>query len=106
MEEIGLTVKEVTAAGGGTKNLLWMQIVADITGKPLRIPEITIGGSYGSALLAAMGIGQLKNFDELAAVIRFTDVILPNPENHRMYQKRQQIYDGLYIATRDLMHQG
>jgi xylulokinase len=106
MEEIGLKVREVTAAGGGTKNLLWMQIVADITGKPLRIPEITIGGSYGSALMAAMGIGQLKNFDELAAVIRFSSIITPNPEHHRIYQKRQSIYDSLYTATRDLMHQG
>lgn len=104
MEELGLPVTEVTAVGGGTKNPIWMQIVADILGKPVSVPKVSIGASYGGALLAALGAGALKDFSELSAVIRPGRVFCPNAENHAVYQKQQKIYDGLYESTKTYMH--
>ena len=104
MEEIGLPVDVVTVVGGGTKNLVWMQIVADILGKPLSIPKVNIGASYGCTLLAALGTGALHSFDELAAAVQPGRIIQPDPQRHMQYQKIRAIYDELYPATREMMH--
>ena len=45
------------AVGGGTKAELWLQIVSDVTGLTQEVPSVTIGASYGDALLAAEGAG-------------------------------------------------
>ena len=105
MEEIGLPVDTVTVVGGGTKNPVWMQIVADILGKPLSIPKVSIGASYGCALLAALGTGALHSFDELASVIKPGRVLQPDAQRHSQYQKIRHVYDSLYPATCGLMHE-
>lgn len=104
MEEVGLPVDHITAVGGGTKNGAWMQIVADVLGKPVRVPAVTVGASYGDALMAALGTGALKSFAELKAVIQDHRVYRPDPEAHRNYQTLREVYDALYPATRELMH--
>ncbi len=104
MEELGLPVKTMTAVGGGTKNPVWMQIVADIIGKPVCIPKVSIGASYGDALMAALGTGALSGFPDLQSVIKPGSIISPDPENHEKYQKYQEIYDELYLSTKKLMH--
>ena len=57
MEDAGLPVAAVTAVGGGTKNPAWMQITADVSGKRILVPAVTVGASYGDALMAAVGTG-------------------------------------------------
>ena len=105
MEEIGLPVDVVTVVGGGTKNPVWMQIVADILGKPLNVPKVSIGASYGCALMAALGTCALESFDALADVIEPGRIVQPDAERHRAYEKYRRVYDSLYAATRDLMHE-
>ena len=95
----------MTVVGGGTKNPVWMQIVADILGKPLSIPKVSIGASYGCALLAALGTGALHSFDELASVIKPGRVLQPDAQRHSQYQKIRHVYDSLYPATCGLMHE-
>jgi xylulokinase len=104
IEEAGLPLRQVTAVGGGTKNALWMQMVADIIGKSFRLPEVSIGGSYGCALMAALGVGDLASFDALAAVIRPGSEIRPDMDRHEKYRRYLDIYEDLYAATADLMH--
>lgn len=105
MEEIGLPVENMIAVGGGTKNPVWMQIVADIINKPVLIPKVSIGASYGEAMMAALGIGDLKSFDELASVIEIAQIIYPKEENVKLYEKYLKIYDRLYTANKELMHE-
>jgi xylulokinase len=104
IEEAGLPLQRLTAVGGGTKNALWMQMVADIIGKPFSLPEVSIGGSYGCALMGALGIGDLAGFDELAAVVRPGSEIRPDMDRHETYRRYLDIYGELYAATADLMH--
>ena len=103
-EEDGVPVRRVMAAGGGTKSALWMQIVADVTGKSISVPAIGIGASYGDAMMAAVGTGTWNGFDELASKVKPGVTYEPNMENHEAYKKYQQLFDELYPATKDLVH--
>jgi xylulokinase len=96
-------INKILAVGGGTKNPLWLQIIADITGKVIQTAGVTIGASYGDALMAAMGIRYFSSFADLAAIIKTGDIYKPDMENHEKYKKYQKLFDDLYLANKELM---
>ena len=101
-----IPIDQIFAVGGGVKNELWMQIVADVTGKEISTPLITVGASFGDALMAASGIKHpgFESFDQLTNFIKPGKTYYPNVENHEIYKKYQSIYDALYPLTKDVMH--
>lgn len=103
-EEHGVKINKIMAVGGGTKNPQWMQMVADITGKTLLTSGITIGASFGDAMMAAMGIKYFDSFEKLSKIIKTGDCYTPDMENNKAYQKYQEIFDDLYTSTKHLMH--
>lgn len=104
LEENGLPVKKIMAVGGGTKNDVWLQAVADILGKPVCTSKVTFGAAYGDALMAALGGGAYASWAELEKVIEPARVILPNEEAHAVYNANRPVFDALYRNNRDLMH--
>lgn len=90
------------AVGGGTRDDLWPQIVCDVIGIPQQIPAVTIGASYGDALLAAIGSGAVAADTTWA---RVDHVLSPNPENAAIYDEIYEIYCSLYPSTSRQMHQ-
>lgn len=105
LEEHGVELKHIIVVGGGVKNSEWLQIIADIIGKPLQVPEITIGASYGDAMMAALAAGVFKDFSELHEKIRIKQTIEPDPARHEAYEPYQKMYDRLYLENRDMMHE-
>jgi xylulokinase len=103
-KECGVNIKKIVAVGGGAKNHVWMQIIADVINMPLLITEISIGASYGDALMAALGGGRFKNFSELEDIIKVKKRILPNQKNYAKYKFYRKIYDELYKKNKALMH--
>ncbi len=99
-------IEQIFAVGGGVKNDLWMQIIADITGKEISTPAITVGASFGDALMAASGIKHpgFETFASLTNFIKPGKSYFPNEKNHEIYKKYQAVYDALYPATMELMH--
>lgn len=104
-EENKVQINKIMAVGGGTKNPLWMQIVADVTGKEIRTAGVTIGASFGDAMMAAMGIHYFSSFADLGKIIKPGVTYHPDMEKHEAYKKYQAIFDKLYVETKDLMHQ-
>lgn len=103
-EEHGVPVNKIMAVGGGTKNPLWMQMVADITGKTLHTAGITIGASFGDAMMAAMGIRYFSSFADFSSFIKAGAVYTPDAQTHKAYQPYLRMFDQLYDATKELMH--
>ena len=88
----------ITAIGGGTRSRKWMQIKADVSGRPIALlasPESTL---TGAAMLAAAAAGSYPSAE--AAAQQFTRTqgqpvtILPNAGRHRAYQS---IYQNGYL---------
>ena len=92
---------EYWAVGGGTTGGLWPQIMSDIIGIKQYIPEVTIGASYGDALLAAMAAGCV---DETTVWNRAEREIVPNEDNLELYSEMFQTYLDLYPATAPMSH--
>lgn len=104
-EERELPIKKVMAVGGGTKNEVWLQTLADVLGREVCTANITFGAAYGDAIMAALGGGAYQSFRELEKAVRPARVIQPNMENHEIYKKQRKIFAELYQNTKDLMHE-
>src|SRR5437763_14007711 len=62
---------EITAVGGTTQATQLLQFKADITGGPLKVPQIPEAAATGPALLAGMGANIFRSGEEAAAAGRY-----------------------------------
>lgn len=79
---------ELTFSGGGAKNPVWGQILADVLQLPLKIHPSADHSPLGAAFLAMMAAGYSDAVQHTIEAIRFR-LIQPNSENC-------EIYDALF----------
>ncbi|HET7678338.1 MAG TPA: xylulokinase [Candidatus Limnocylindrales bacterium] len=88
-------IPSVRASGGGTRSLLWRQILADVLEVPLETTVTSEGAAYGAALLAAVGAGWYTSVAEAAAAcVRPASRVEPGSD--------RAAYGPTYAAYRDL----
>jgi xylulokinase len=105
MAQMGAEPKRIVAVGGGASNLVWMQIVADISGKAQLVPERTIGASYGDAFLAGIATGIVTDRAAITTDwVKIARTIEPDPAMHAVYEPYHAIYKSLYRSTKADMH--
>lgn len=99
IEEYGVKVKEVVACGGITeKNPLFMQIYADVLGRPMKISRSSQTCALGSAVMAAV-VGGAHRSAEAAqkAMCGFKETVYkPIPANRRVYEELYALYRELH----------
>ena len=101
MADAGYTGKEIIVGGGASASALWMQIHADTSGLPVRIPASPDAPSTGAAVLAAFGAGHFGSIDEgIAAMVRPGTTVEPRPREMALYDEIYQRYLALYPALK------
>lgn len=101
MQAAGAAPEQLTSVGGGTKSGLWTQIVSDVTGLRQVIPDVTIGASYGDAMLAGGAVGLVS------ADVRWNapaETLVPDGRARARYDELYRIYRSLYPATSEHAH--
>ena len=58
-------ISSMRVDGGGSNSRFMMQFQADLLGIPVEVPEITETTGLGAAYLAALGMGEIKSFEEI-----------------------------------------
>ena len=86
----GRTIRTIHIVGGGSRNSVLNQFVADCTGRRV-IAGPSEATAIGNILVQAMGAGEVADLDELRAVVRrsFAPVTVeprPSPEWERAYE--------------------
>jgi xylulokinase len=105
MRGLGTPDDDVRAVGGGARSPLWLQLQADVYGRPVRRTVIDEGPAYGAALLAGVAAGAFADVEEASARVRLRDEVTdPDPERARRYDELYEIYTSLYPALREAMH--
>lgn len=105
MRSVGLAdVAEIRATGGGSKSLLWRQILADVLATTVVTTSTSEGAAQGAALLAAVGCGWFTTVEaacrELVDVRERAD---PTSEVDA-YRDRYERYRALYPALAPTFH--
>ena len=103
-KEAGAKVSVLKAMGGSANSRLWTQIKSDVTGKPIVVPSSDTATTLGAAILAGVGMGLYKDFEEAVALtVENRRSHEPNRDNFEVYEKNYQIYLELYRQLKDTM---
>ena len=91
---------EITVIGGATQASPLLQIKADITGCPIKVPQITEAAATGAALLAGMGANIFHSGEEAASsVLHTVQIYKPDMQAVEIYNT---IYEQMYLPARRL----
>ena len=84
---------EVVATGAALlKNRDWVQITADVLGRPLRVSGVAEASARGAAVLALERLGETPDEAPLAEEVR------PRPDRTRIYRTARERQRALYDA--------
>jgi xylulokinase len=103
--EMGLSPKYLVASGGGARSAPWLHIQADVYNLPLRVAVTEEQAGLGAAIAAGVGIGAYSDIEEgCSIVVKYADdIILPNVENHKVYEEYYQLYKETYEACSNVL---
>ncbi len=89
-------VNQMIGAGGGSRSPLWNQIKADMMNLEYLIPSQSEGAVLGNALLAAYGVGAVKDMKEtLKQWVTFKETFTPKAELNAFYEKMAEMRAGI-----------
>ncbi len=106
-EATGHEPDELIFAGGASKSALWSQIVADVTGKPVKVPVVKEATALGAAILAGVGVGIWSSVEEAAAAtVKWDKTYQPDPANKAVYDELYKAWKALYPKQLALCDEG
>jgi xylulokinase len=93
----GIEIADFRVVGGGSRSDTWIQISADIMGRPFIRPKITEAGALGAAMIAGVGSGTFSSFEEgVAAMVKLERAFEPDPRKQALYEGRFAKYRRLW----------
>lgn len=106
-EATGHEPEELIFAGGASKSPLWSQIVADVTGKPVKVPVVKEATALGAAILAGVGVGLYPSLEEaVAQTVQWDRTFTPDAANRAVYDALYENWKQLYPAQLALSEAG
>lgn len=87
---------EIRASGGFVHSRAWCQMLADLFGVPVLIPEVFEGSAFGAAMLGMLAIGAIPHLAAMERLIQIRDCQTPDPSLFAAYQELFVLYDRIY----------
>ena len=99
--------EELIFAGGAAKSPLWCQIVADVTGKPVKVPVVKEATALGAAILAGYGVGLYPSIEEgVRQTVKWDQRFEPRLETAPVYEELYQTWRKVYPVQLELCDRG
>ncbi|XP_055441663.1 FGGY carbohydrate kinase domain-containing protein isoform X2 [Bubalus kerabau] len=93
MESAGHSISTLFLCGGLSKNPLFVQMHADITGMPVVLSQEVESVLVGAAVLGACASGDFASVQEaMAKMSKVGKVVFPRHEDKRYYDKKYQVF--------------
>ncbi|HEX7057023.1 MAG TPA: gluconokinase [Bacilli bacterium] len=104
MEESGQPIKEIRASGGFARTQAWCQMLADMLGVPVIVPESVESSGLGAAQLGLYAMDEGRD-----PLLRWAPggatLHEPDPGNHAIYRNLLPFYLNLYHILKPSMHE-
>jgi xylulokinase len=105
-QALGDPVKRIVVTGGGSKNTLWMEIIANVLGIPVSRSRTPESAALGAGILAAAGSGLFADVPTAAQSLSGSTgaIILPDASLQSFYSSLyQDVYVRLYPSLKEGM---
>ena len=99
--ELGITLEKIIISGGGSNSDLFMQIFADVYGLPASRNKVNGSASLGSAICAAVALGEYPGFQEaIGAMVKEKDTFQPIKRHTDLYSRmNKKVYQHITKYT-------
>ncbi|WP_426621332.1 xylulokinase [Microbacterium sp. As-52] len=96
--EAGAVIDRIDAVGGGAQSDVYLSVLADVWGVPVRRRTIVEeANSLGAAVTAAVGL-RLTDFSAARALSEVTAEFIPDAARHAVYAERHARFADAYTA--------
>jgi xylulokinase len=94
----GIEINHFYAAGGGSRSDAWVQMSADILGRPFTRPLINEAGALGAAIIAGIGSGLFSSYAAgVKAMVKMERTFEPDRVQQKRYAGRFEKYQELWL---------
>ena len=101
LEEVTGKAKELRVSGSFTRSTIWLQILADVTGRSIHLPQVEEGAAFGAAILGFYALGLLPNLEIASEMVGIRKVFEPNLANTELYRELYKIYESVYWGLQE-----
>lgn len=91
----------IRASGGFARSETWRQILSDVTGREVLVPESHEASALGAASLVLLATKHIHSLEDVKNQIHITHQHEPNLENNAVYMEMYYMYDRLYHKLKD-----
>ncbi|ECE0729874.1 carbohydrate kinase [Salmonella enterica subsp. houtenae] len=99
MRERFTEARTLRVTGGPAHSDVWMQMLADVSGLRIELPQVEETGCFGAALAARVGTGVYRSFSEAQLALKHPiRTLLPDMTAHARYQRKYNHYQHLIEA--------
>jgi len=95
-------IVQINISGGFVKSKVWVQVLADITGKNLAIVQSDDASAVGAAFIAMKANGLVSTYP--ASTLSDPQIVRPNQANAAVYTRNFDVYRRLYFDLKATMH--
>ena len=96
--------EELVVVGGAAHSDLWMQIIADVTRRPVLTIEQDVEAAMGAAILAAHGVGLVTAEQVRRGWVNLVPRARPRSDAAATYDRAFDLYKGLYPSLKGTLH--
>ncbi|NLO07168.1 MAG: hypothetical protein GX131_15180 [candidate division WS1 bacterium] len=105
LEEAGVPIDRLRATGGGSRGNTWLQLKADITGKPVVRLNVSESGCQAGAMLGGVALGVWSDLAEATeALVREGEAFEPRADRQAAYAELRETYAQAWPAVREIAH--
>jgi len=98
-------LEKICICGGLANSSLYLNILSDVCGISLYVPEQIDSSCLGAAILGCVAGGVYKSVEEaVKGMVRYVRCVEPDSKNHRAYQFYVGHYEKAYSLMKDWMH--
>ena len=103
LRDMNVPTARIVACGGGTRSALWLQILADVAGTPIELPQTPDSVTLGSAICAAVGAGAYPDLRVAGqAMVQHGVAVEPRADTRAAYDEGYALYRETYAALAPL----
>ncbi|GAB3166874.1 gluconokinase [Telluribacter humicola] len=98
------SVTSIYANGGFARSPVWVQMLADVFGIPVRLNDTVDTGSVGAAMVGLKALGLIKDYAEVPLFTPVEQVVEPNATAHRAYAGVSDNFNQMAQLLLDQVH--
>ena len=96
LAELTGEIREIRASGGFARSQIWRQLMADLFGREVSVPEVYEGSGFGAAVLAMYAVGAIAELTDVQQLIHVSHRHQPDLNLARKYHELFTIYARIY----------